>query len=328
MFEQREVVFTLPWLHGKLKLSEEFNLYYLIGNLRQNKHHLYYKKWEKTNKDGTTRPIFVPNKELKAVQDTVNKSILSKFCSSIQSFGFMGGSCRQAVASHKGFKSMLCFDLRHAFSSISHNQVFKAVYGLGAPKLSFYCSWMIADLCTVGDISRAYASGMEWFSCGGKLPQGACTSPRLFELCFSPLDDKLQTWADRHCLVYNRYADNLFFSSQEPEFPKFARAGILSEVKKMFDVHKIRQISHGGMCRMLGLNIVSDSISNTKRFKRTLRKSLHHLEYMLDHGLEHDHAWQAAKGYMGFAIKETLPYALLEKFDALGQRVHQLNWGW
>lgn len=328
MFEQREVDSALPWLHGKLHLDESFNLYYLIGNLRLGKQHLYYKKWEKRNKDGSFRPIYVPQGELRLVQKAINERILSGFCRPPQSYGWMGGNCLQAASEHIGFQSLLTFDVCHAFSSIRHYAVFQALRGLTPPYLSHYCSRFVADLCTIGDISEIDVSGEEWRSFGGCLPQGACTSPRLFELCVSGLDARLQVWAERLGLVYNRYADNLFFSSQEPEFPDFARAVVLSEARKQFQIHKIRQTKQGRMCRMLGLNLTSKQVSNTRAFKRALRGALHHLEYAIENQLDCEPAWRVVRGYMGFAVKGVVPADLLEKYEVLRDRVNLWTLGY
>lgn len=325
MIEQKELS-ALSWLHGKLKLDEHINLYYLIGNLRLGKHELYYRRWQESG-----REIWSPNEEIGLIQKQVGKILLLAFPRHPSCFGFSGGSCRKAAEKHVGFGSMLMLDLRHAFSQISYQRVFEALYANGKglnPHLSFYSARFVADLCTVGEICwRDEVIGHPRDSWGGYLPQGASTSPRLFDLCLASLDEILQTWAGRLGLTYTRYADNLFFSSREGEFPKQARCILLSEVGKCFRLHKVRQARNGNECRVLGLN-VSDSVSNTRDFKRSFRGVLHHLEYALDNRLEYQKAWEVASGYAGFAIKAELSDSLWAKFESLKNKIHLLEWGW
>ena len=110
MISQHEFT-ALSWLHGKLGLdSEDINLYYLIGNLREGKYGLYYNCYEI---DG--RPIWQPKGELKVVQKAISQKLLPMFPRHRSCFGFSGGNCRQVAEKHLGFKSVLMFDLRYAF---------------------------------------------------------------------------------------------------------------------------------------------------------------------------------------------------------------------
>ena len=330
MFEPREFLFALPWLHGKIKLDEEVNLYYLVGDIREGKYSQYYSIWNKTNKDGTSRTIYAPKDKLKSVQKGIDEFILSEFVGHVRSFGFMGGSCYQAAKSNLGFGSVLTLDLRNAFSQIGHHQIFLALHGYKKPKLSFYAARLVADLCTVGDIQRIDRGFFKdgWSSVGGILPQGAPTSPRLFELCVHELDDCMEEWALKLNLTYTRYADNLFFASPEMEFPGLSRSTILSQVSKRFLYHKIRQVSHGQLCRMLGLNVSPGGVYNTRAFKRAFRGALHHLEYVIEHDLDYQQAWQTVSGFGGFAVLNTLPDKLRDKFEQLRKQIHILEWGW
>lgn len=321
MIEQDELT-ALSWLHGKLHLSvDDFNLYYLIGNLRQGKYGLYYNSWEE---DG--RPIWQPKGELRFVQKAVARLLLKSFPRHPCCYGFSGGSIRQAVLPHTGYRSVLAFDLRHAFSQITHQQVWTALNGASDPYLSFYASRFVADLCMVGEIRQPFYCPLE--SRGGFLPQGTSTSPRLFDLCLSLFDDQMALWAQRFGLAYSRYADNLFFSSPLAEFPDRVRMILLSEAGKRFRIHKIRLVEHGQLCRMLGLNLKGETFGNTRSFKRAFRGALHHLEYVLEHGLEYKQAWQVVNGYAGFAVWKDLSGDLAGKYQKLKQQIHHLEWGW
>lgn len=323
MFERRELTHSLPWLHGKLQLDGDVNLYYLIGDLRNGCHEKYYNKWSRKG-----RLIHEPKGSLKLVQQRISELLLSKFPVPEASYGFSGGSCLQATQCHLGFGSILMLDLRDAFSQVTHNNVFQSLYGRDPIKpylLSQYVARMVADLCTYG-ASVWMSDFVE--SLGGFLPQGPSSSPRLFDLALSSLDDVLLKWARYRNFRYTRYADNLFFSSRNPEFSSRTRAIILSEVGKRFRYHKLRQIDHGQMCKMLGLNLTPGFVCNSREFKRSFRGALHHLEFVLNHDLDYNEAWAVVKGFWGFSVRETIPEALAEKFSSLKKQIHTEQYGW
>ncbi len=332
MIDNSEVRSALPWIHGKLRLGDEFNLYYLLGNLRLSQYNYWYNFWETKSSDGSIRPIASPKGDLRIVQERINQKILSNFPRHQNSYGFMGGNCLQSAKQHLGFRSVLMFDLKHAFSQVTHQMVFDAVFNKHCPRepyLSFFCSRFLADFCTVGNIKRLHSTFDDpAISLGGILPQGAPTSPRLFELCMRELDDDLAKFTNRHEITYTRYADNLYFSSQEPEFPALVRNIILSMVRSKFPIHKIKLTNHGDMCRMLGLNITPYGVTNTRDFKRKLKGALHHLEYTLDHNLVFLHAWSVVRGLAGFAVPNTLPDKLQDKLITLNEKAHLLDYGW
>jgi hypothetical protein len=333
VIDSREVASALPWLHGKLKLDTEVNLYYLLGNMRLNQHHYWYKKWEVASSDGSKRVIHSPQGNLRLVQERINQYILSAFSRHPNSYGYMGGSCFESDQKHLGYKSVLMFDIKHAFPNTTHQMVFDALHNNSfhrEPYLSFFCSRFVADFCTVGNIERCDEVWENRVSYGGQLPQGSPTSPKLFDLCMRKIDDDMAVLADRYYLTYTRYADNFYFSSAfETEFPDLPRNIILSKVRKLFPVHKIKQVSHGDMCRMLGLNASPYRITNTRDFKRKLKGALHHLEYMLNSRVGNfEPAWSVVRGLAGFAVIETLPPKLRDKLHELNQEAHLQSSGW
>ncbi len=332
MIDSREVASALPWLHGKLKLNTEVNLYYLLGNMRLNQHQYWYKNWEVASSDGSNRVIHSPQGDLRLVQERINKLILSKFGRHPNSYGYMGGSCFESNKKHLDYKSVLMFDIKNAFPNTTHQMVFDALYNQELqrePYLSSFCARFVADFCTVGKIQRCEEIQNNKVSYSGQLPQGSPTSPKLFDLCMKKIDDDMVILANRYYLTYTRYADNFYFSSvHDATFPDLPRNIILSKVRKVFPVHKVKQVSHGDMCRMLGLNACPYRISNTRDFKRKLKGALHHLEYMLNMQLDFEPAWSVVRGLAGFAVIETLPPKLQDKLHELNQEAHLQNSGW
>ena len=178
-------------------------------------------------------------------------------------------------------------------------------------RLSWNVAHFLADLCTYRgpDFGEREARSF--------LPQGAPTSPKLFDLCCGRLDQRLGTKAAHLGGVYARYADNVYFGLPLETFPPRLRTAILREVESaglgfegQFRVHQVRVAEHGNLIRVLGLNLVAGRVNNTRGFKRNLRGVLHHLRHVTEHGLPHDEALQKVQGLMAFAVKETLPKGL------------------
>ena len=161
----------------------------------------------------------------------------------------------------------------------------------------------------------------------GRLPQGAPTSPRLFDLLFKLVDVKLIDFANNAGANYTRYADNIFFSINEEKFPGKLKNGILRRIRRGgFIPHKMKiEKFDGKAVRMLGLNIVGQKICNTRNFKRRLRKAIHHVGWMIDRGMrntaEFETGWDKLQGQMAFARLDTLPQKLVISYKNLRIRL-------
>jgi len=168
---------------------------------------LYYRKTE-DKPNGGKRVLDVPCRDLMIVQDLINKKILQdRHERHPNTFGFSGGSVREAMERiAKSNQDCFSVDLVGAFPSTTayavHNYFRQAKFGV-------YSSYYLTCLTT-------WIRNIDDHDSGFVLPQGAPTSPRLFDICFRYFDDKFQQMAERNNGVYVRYADNLFFTC--PDF--------------------------------------------------------------------------------------------------------------
>jgi len=340
---QKEIP-SLFHLAKELKLTRKEEL--LVGALSLARNCNGYRTIMIEKKSGGEREINIPADILKRVQRRINKHLLSDFLQSKHSFGFSGGSIVDAITPHLKAKSILCVDVKDAFPSIKFDDVFDyltegrvesyrgyhygyyhtgEIYNYGY--FSWYSARIIADLITFK----------------GRLPQGAPTSPRMFDLICKDMDKALAKLAGTVGGTYTRYADNIFFSMEKEEFPRPIRQAILKVIENRefspypknkhrhpgpyFDWHKlkVKTMNNGSAARLLGLNIIEGKIHNTRDFKRRLRLSVHHINWLLEHGLdeteEFENAWRKLQGQMAFARMDTLPPKLLEAYLELQKRL-------
>ncbi|MDP2967294.1 MAG: reverse transcriptase family protein [bacterium] len=280
--------------------------------------------------NGEERQICIPDEALKRTQRRINKYILNFLIPAKNVFGFSGGSIGEAINPHLRARSILCIDFEDAFPSVTFENVFdyliegRAVcLDLPGPNeiaeynhkyryeygyFSWYAARIIAELTTFE----------------GKLPQGAPTSPRLFDLICKELDEKLLHLAENVEGEYTRYADNIFFSMGQKDFPNKVRNAVLRTIKEYgFGPHKIktRRMIQGSTLKMLGLNVIEGKVHNTRSFKRRLRLSLHRIGWLLNHGMDYEEAWQKLCGQMAFARTNTLPRGLLDNYLELEKRI-------
>jgi len=288
----------------------------LLGGIRRGRVHYCLHYQEK--KKGDYRIIEEPSPELKKVQRKINRDLLSDILPASNVFGFSGGNVIDAIKPHLESVSWMTIDIKDAFPSILFKHVMKFFRFKGKSKeerleqlfsgddqmgyFSYYISYIICELCIPNRT----------------LPQGAPTSPRLFDLVFGQIDRVLNNYADNIKAVYTRYADNIFFSMSDKGFPNRVKWEIVriieGEDRKelCLDWHKLKiRNSDSEAIRMLGLNIIKGELHNTRKFKRRFRLLVHHIEWLKQHNMDHDNAYEQLTGILGFAIKDTLPAGLV-----------------
>lgn len=187
----------------------------LIATCRREK--WLYKRIYKYKSCGGVRLILIPCPELMTVQKAINRYILSGMPKHDNAFGFSGGCIKDALMPIvQANQPIFCADVRNAFPQTSFDSVFET---WRRNSFGFYASYFLSQLTTWNYIPkresrRGRDRGRVW-GWESALPQGAPTSPRLFDLCFEPLDIKLAKFATKIGGVYTRYADNIFLSIPE-----------------------------------------------------------------------------------------------------------------
>jgi hypothetical protein len=163
--------------------------------------------------NGKKRQIMEPIPPLKKIQGGIKKLVEKTYEKPDYVSGFSGGSVIDALKPHaaKGWP-IFCADIKDAFPNTNASAVFNFWRNSG---YKFYTSLFLTALTTWKPSTFDRTS----------LPQGAPSSPWLFDACFEPIDKKLAKLATRVGGHYTRYADNLFFSAPEFRLNDPARRG-------------------------------------------------------------------------------------------------------
>ncbi len=317
------------WLALTIKMQMKFEeLVLLLGKIRNGSR--LYKEISIPKKDGSERKISAPQRDLKKIQREINKRLLADLPTNKNAFGFSRGNIVKAIEPHLNSRVILCVDFQDAFPTVSRENLMDALtrgrvvsqcgpawlkssWSVEPGIFSWYVGNAIADLTTLED----------------KLPQGAPTSPRLFDLTCSEIDERLSKLAKRVNGVYTRYADNVFFSLKAKDrIDKSLSKAVLHVIEGRRGVmpefiwHKFRIVKLGAEAhRMLGLNVIDGRIHNTRSFKRRLRLLIHPVSWLLEKEEDWEGAWEQLRGMMQFAQKETLPPELVEDYKKLEERI-------
>jgi RNA-directed DNA polymerase len=298
---------AIRWLSRKLEVDYVL-LRDLVKESKQPSNSLY--RIITVKRSGKKRKIHIPNGDLMIIQRKINKRILSRFPRSQNSFGFAGGSIENAINIHLGAEAIWTCDIKDAFPSMLQERVF----GVFKSHFSPSASHALTLLTTI--------------PLSGALPQGAPTSPRIFDLCMRILDREFSKMAEGIGGRYSRYADNLFFSGEKERLGEIEKEVFSWFQMAELTIHKVRvkDLSSQTAARILGLNIMGKKIHNTRSFKRALRISIHHIGWLLDNGKkdspEFTKAWRKLQGQMkGFAKVDTLSEKLLRSYSELEKRL-------
>lgn len=207
---------------------------------------------------GKKRQIEAPRVALKIIQKWLAFHWEKKWREDVPQWvhGFVRGrSHLTAAQAHLGADWVLSVDIQDAFPSTSAEQVRKALRALG------YRTDESVEILTA------------LTTLNGRLPQGAPTSPVLFNIAFSAIDGKLEALARHHRIRLTRYADDIVFSGiAEPpsSFPE--------EVRCLFEgsswqIHsdKIEMMKRPARLKVHGLLVDGDRIRLTKGYRNKIR---------------------------------------------------------
>ncbi len=240
------------------ELSEKMDvritqMVYLMNNRKD----IYYLMKIK-KRDGGTRNISIPNKELKKVQRKILRRFLYWYPVHPNCCGFVRGrSIFTNAFPHKNKRALLKLDIRNFFPSITSRRIngyFKNCLGLDKKS-----SHHLTELITLN----------------GRLPQGAPTSPYIANLICANLDLRLAKLAKKLELDYTRYADDMTFSGRKIKksmFNSIVRI-IESEGFKIYP-RKTRFLSNKNRQIVTGL-VVNNSINVPRKERRKLRAIIH-----------------------------------------------------
>ena len=262
------IIKSINHLLELLCISPEDERKYLYSNNR--KKYLYF-EYSIPKKTGGFRKIEIPNDTIMHIQKAINKVILSKFKTSKCCIGYVKGkSIVDNASPHLSAKTLLKFDIKDFFPSITLNKVVKQFryYGYGK-NVSRYLGY----LCVNNDYC---------------LPQGAPTSPMLSNLVCIKLDKRIEAFCTKYNLNYTRYADDITISSIEKLSSKnciFIKNFVDMVIKEEGftpNQEKFKKIVNGQCLRVTGI-VVNSKINVDKKILRELENAI---RYISKYGLK------------------------------------------
>ena len=309
---------AFQWLARETKLEfwQIAGAYKLVSDYSRLDAWLAYKRIKLRDKDGKIRVCYKPdNLLLDLVQKKFNRYIFSQFPRHPNNIGFSGGKIEDAIIPHLGSEMLLSMDIKNAFHSTRKTVVLES---LKRSKLPQGVPEVIAQICTFP--VRPNSSLV--------IPQGASSSPKLFDQVMQPVDKELTELAERTKIKYTKYADNLFFSGdfdtlrliKESIISIVSRAGRGSDYKGYYKLHKIkfRDLSNPEYAaKILGLNIIDGEIVNTPKTKKKFRAVIFYLRQTLANGEDPSHFLNVLNGLKGWIRFDTLTPSIKREYEKL-----------
>ncbi len=208
----------------------------------------------KTYSDGTEKLRYIrpPKHDLKTIQRSINKHILSKCPLPPHIHGGVKGKSNITNAKcHQGNKYILTTDLQEFYPGIKVKHVYGFFLQLGYT--NFVAGWL-TKLTT-------------W---KGELPQGTPTSPLLANLIFSQADSYLIELSNDNSLTYTRYVDDLTFSA--PRDFKHLVPKILESIQKIGFKINFRKTHYQGQQLITGIEVRNNYIDTPKKINERVLK--------------------------------------------------------
>lgn len=223
--------------------------------------------------NGKFRTLHVPWELLKVLQKAILERVLYSLpVSQIAHCAIRGRSIKTHTLPHTQSKSFFRIDFKDAFPSVNKSMLTKRLIPL-------FQNWLdslhITDI-NVYDLVDLIAQLTLYRN---RLPQGAPCSPYLLNLICFELDKKLLKISSDYNLVYTRYADDLWFSSQEPLILKEARSHIVETVKKYGFIINREKVKYktgaATVPKMLGINLVKGKMKIPRKSVENYRTKIH-----------------------------------------------------
>lgn len=296
----------LDRLSAKLGISPETCRNFLQDASRK------YKVYRIPKRNGGTRVIAQPSKELKSYQ----RAFLSLYDFPVHACatGYLPGkSIKDNAQAHAGNPYLLKTDLKNFFNSVKPEHFWKAAEGLSSE--------------TQAELAEARPFVNEllfWRPFAGSpkliLSIGAPSSPALSNFCLHAFDEAVQKRCAADEISYTRYVDDLTFSTRRkgelfkllPDLKKilsaqFGRTIALNPAKTVISSKKHNR-------HVTGIVINNDGKLSLGREKKRYIKHLVHL-FSLNALSEEDFAF--LRGYLAFArhIDPEFTAALVKKYS-------------
>ena len=254
-----------PFIYDTRQLSafltiNRKKLFDLVKNIDK-----HYSTYELKKKNGNTRIIHAPDKELTSVQHQIQRRFLIYFTPSAHAMAYVRKrTIADNAAPHVGTRYLLKLDITNFFGSIRFDQVYGAAFHTKYfPK---QIGVMLTKLCCLNNV----------------LPQGAPTSPILSNIVMRNFDYNMGRWCKARQIAYTRYCDDLTFSSDKPLFHVYEKVkSMLAPMGFELNQNKTLFLTNASRQSVTGLT-VNQKVTVSKDYKRSLRQEIY---YSLKFGL-------------------------------------------
>ncbi|MBV7557939.1 retron St85 family RNA-directed DNA polymerase [Enterobacter sp. ENT02] len=229
----------------------------------------HYGKFSVPKKNGGTRIVYQPSKELKVLQRLLHDNILSKLPVHPNAVAYQKGSSVYKHASiHKAKRFMLKLDFEAFFDSITKNDVKEYI---NDNKQYFGDKWLESDTDLL----------VKLVCFNGRLTMGAVSSPVMSNaICFK-LDHLLNEFCLSKGVTYSRYADDMYFSTNEENvlklIPPFLRLNLKTlryPSKLWINRKKTLHMSKKNKMMVTGVTLTTDGGVSLGRDKKRMVKAL------------------------------------------------------
>ena len=211
---------------------------------------------------GKTRQVSQPMYPLEAYQHWILKHILEKAPTTECAFAYKRGtSLVDNARVHLGNQVLVKLDISHFFDSIT----FGMVYDVFSNQMHYprEGATLLANLCCLN----------------GKLPQGACTSPYLSNLCFIRADNDISEYCKEKGLAYSRYSDDMTFSGNRVDVKDLI--SFVKQVLKKYgfklNYKKIHVDGKGRQHRVTGI-VCNEKINTPNVYRKQVRQEMYYLK--------------------------------------------------
>ena len=247
----------------------------------------HYVRFTVPKKNGGTRELSAPHRDLARCQQWILQSILNKLTAHDAAHGFVPGrSTVTGATPHAGSEIVVNCDLHDFFPTITFPRVKGAFQQSG---YSPAAATILALLCTESPRRTVEYAGTTYHVARSPraLPQGACTSPALSNLIARRLDSRLSGIAAKLGWRYTRYADDLTFSrplspDREAEPPAEPQVGyLLARIRHIaadegFHVNETKtRVQRRNRAQLVTGIVVNDRPGVPRDLVRRLRAILH-----------------------------------------------------
>lgn len=235
----------------------------------------FYSSFDILKKNGGTRTIKAPSKELKSIQ--------KKLASELERY-------QQDIWASRNIKPNMSHGFQKKKSIVTNAKIHRnKKYVLNIDLEDFFDSFHFGRVSGFFQKNRDFALPIEvatalaQLTCfEGCLPQGAPTSPIITNLICQILDNRLLKIAKRYRLDYTRYADDLTFSTNDKTFVERKDAFLHAVQKEVenagfkINENKTRLLYKDSQQKVTGL-VVNEKVNVAQEYYRKTKSMAHSL---------------------------------------------------